>query len=134
MKKTIYLIALFFCVIYQNAQADGTKVVLHLNDTAKLPQLEKNIDNLRIALGQDADIRVIINGRATTAMLRGNTLIETKVKSMLDNHAKIGLCHTSMRNNNIDTKHIIKGVSVLPEGALETIINLQNEGYTYIKI
>lgn len=109
-------------------------MILHINDKSKLPQLEKNVANLRKGMGDDLGIRVIINGKAITAMLSGNRLIEDKINSMLANDAKIGLCHTSMLNNNIDKKHIIKGVSVLPEGALPTIINLQNEGYLYIKI
>jgi len=134
MRKYLYLIAILIFTPYQNALAGNTNVILHLNDTAKLPQLEKNVANLRKGMGDNLGIRVIINGKAITAMLSGNKLVEKKVKSMLDNDAEIGLCHTSMRNNNIDKKHIIKGVSVLPDGALPTIIKLQNEGYLYIKI
>lgn len=134
MKKYLYLIAILIFTPCQNALAGNTNVILHLNDKSKLPQLEKNVANLRKSMGDDLGIRVIINGKAITAMLSGNKLIEDKVNSMLTNNAKIGLCHTSMHNNNIDRKHIIKGVSVLPEGALQTIINLQNEGYLYIKI
>ena len=134
MKIYLYLIAILIFTPCQNALAGKTNVILHLNDKSKLPQLEKNVANLRKSIGDDLGIRVIINGKAITAMLSGNRLIEDKINSMLANDAKIGLCHTSMRNNNIDKKHIIKGVTVLPDGALPTIINLQNEGYLYIKI
>ena len=134
MKKYLYLIAILIFTPYQNALAGNTNVVLHLNDTAKLPHLEKNIINIRKGLGKEVNIRVIINGRAVTAMLSGNNLIEDKVKSMLDNGAKIGLCHNAMRNNNVKQNHLIEGVTILPEGGIVTIIKLQKDGYAYIKI
>lgn len=134
MKTFLYLFVLLIFSPWQSALAESTNVVMHLNDTSKLPHLEKNIGNIRKGMGEDVDIQVVINGRAVSAMLRGNTLIEDKVKSMLSNNAKIGLCHTAMRNNNVHEDLIIKGVTILPEGGMVTIIKLQKAGYAYIKI
>lgn len=134
MKTFLYLFVLLILSPWQSALAESTNVVMHLNDTSKLPHLEKNIGNIRKSMGEDIDIQVVINGRAVSAMLRGNTLIEDKVKSMLSNNAKIGLCHTAMRNNNVHDDLIIKGVTILPEGGMVTIIKLQKAGYAYIKI
>ena len=134
MKTFLYLFVLLIFSPWQSALAESTNVVMHLNDTSKLPHLEKNIGNIRKGMGEDVDIQVVINGRAVSAMLSGNTLIEDKVKSMLSNNAKIGLCHTAMRNNNVHEDLIIKGVTILPEGGMVTIIKLQKAGYAYIKI
>lgn len=134
MKTFLYLFVLLILSPWQSALAESTNVVMHLNDTSKLPHLEKNIGNIRKGMGEDVDIQVVINGRAVSAMLSGNTLIEDKVKSMLSNNAKIGLCHTAMRNNNVHEDLIIKGVTILPEGGMVTIIKLQKAGYAYIKI
>ncbi len=134
MKAFIYLFVLLLFSPWQSALADSTKVVMHLNDTSKLPHLEKNIGNIRKGMGEDVDIQVVINGRAVSAMLSGNKLVEDKVKSMLSNNAKIGLCHTAMRNNNVNEHLLIDGVTILPEGGIVTLIKLQKDGYAYIKI
>ena len=134
MKAFIYLFILLLFSPWQSALAESTKVVMHLNDTSKLPHLEKNIGNIRKGMGEDVDIQVVINGRAVSAMLSGNKLVEDKVKSMLSNNAKIGLCHTAMRNNNVNEHLLIDGVTILPEGGIVTLIKLQKDGYAYIKI
>ncbi len=134
MKAFIYLFILLLFSPWQSALAESTKVVMHLNDTSKLPHLEKNIGNIRKGMGEDVDIQVVINGRAVSAMLSGNKLVEDKVKSMLSNNAKIGLCHTAMRNNNVNEHLLIDGVTILPEGGIVTLIKLQKAGYAYIKI
>ena len=88
MKTFLYLFVLLILSPWHSALAESTNVIMHLNDTSKLPHLEKNIGNIRKSMGEDIDIQVVINGRAVSAMLRGNTLIEDKVKSMLSNMPK----------------------------------------------
>ena len=134
MKKIIYLVTLLTLLPVHNALAENVNVLLHLNDKAKIPHLEKNIINLRKGLGKDANIRVVINGRAVTAMLSGNKLIEEKVKSMREQNASIGLCHHAMRNNNVNADRLVDGVTILEEGGVVTIVKLQQKGYLYIKI
>lgn len=134
MIKIIYLLTFLTLLPFQAALADNINVLLHLNDKAKIPHLEKNIINLRKGLGEDVNIQVVINGRAVTAMLSGNKLIEEKVKSMREQNAKIGICHYAMSNNNVNEDRLVEGVSILKEGGIVTIVNLQQEGYIYIKL
>ena len=134
MKKIIYLLTLLALLPFETALADNINVLLHLNDKAKIPHLEKNIINLRKGLGEDVNIQVVINGRAVTAMLSGNTLTEEKVKSMREQNASIGICHYAMSNNNVNEDRLIEGVSILKEGGIVTIVKLQQEGYIYIKL
>lgn len=134
MKKIIYLLTLLALLPFKTALADNINVLLHLNDKAKIPHLEKNIINLRKGLGEDVNIQVVINGRAVTAMLSGNTLTEEKVKSMREQNASIGICHYAMSNNNVNEDRLIEGVSILKEGGIVTIVKLQQEGYIYIKL
>ena len=119
---------------FETALADNINVLLHLNDKAKILHLEKNIINLRKGLGKDVNIQVVINGRAVTAMLSGNKLIEEKVKSMREQNASIGICHYTMSNNNVNEDRLVEGVSILKEGGIVTIVKLQQEGYIYIKL
>ncbi len=134
MIKIIYLLTFLTLLPFQAALADNINVLLHLNDKAKIPHLEKNIINLRKGLGEDVNIQVVINGRAVTAMLSGNKLIEEKVKSMREQNAKIGICHYAMSNNNVNEDRLVEGVSILKEGGIVTIVKLQQEGYIYIKL
>jgi len=134
MKKIVYLLTLLTLLPFQTAQAENINVLLHLNDKAKIPHLEKNIINLRKGLGEDVNIQVVINGRAVTAMLSGNKLIEEKVKSMREQNVSIGLCHHAMRNSNVNEDRLVDGVSILEEGGTVTIVKLQKKGYLYIKI
>jgi intracellular sulfur oxidation DsrE/DsrF family protein len=89
--------------------AENYNVVLHLNDKAKIPHLERNIANLRKGLGDDVSIQVVINGRAVTSMINGNRLIEETVRNMLNNKASIGICHYAMQNNNVDQNRLVDG-------------------------
>ena len=134
MIKIIYLLTFLTLLPFQTALADNINVLLHLNDKAKIPHLEKNIINLRKGLGEDVNIQVVINGRAVTAMLSGNKLIEEKVKSMREQNASIGICHYAMSNNNVNEDRLVEGVSILKEGGIVTIVKLQQEGYIYIKL
>lgn len=134
MKKIFYLLTFLTLLPFETALAENINVVLHLNDTAKIPHLEKNIINLRKGLGEDVNIQVVINGRAVKSMLSGNKLIEEKVQSMRAQNASIGLCHHAMRNNNVNESRLIEGVSILEEGGIVTLVNLQREGYHYIKL
>jgi intracellular sulfur oxidation DsrE/DsrF family protein len=134
MIKIIYLLTFLTLLPFQTALADNINVLLHLNDKAKIPHLEKNIINLRKGLGEDVSIQVVINGRAVTAMLSGNKLIEEKVKSMREQNASIGICHYAMSNNNVNEDRLVEGVSILKEGGIVTIVKLQQEGYIYIKL
>ncbi len=134
MIKIIYLLTFLTLLPFETALADNINVLLHLNDKAKIPHLEKNIINLRKGLGDDVNIQVVINGRAVTARLSGNKLIEEKVKSMREQNASIGICHYAMSNNNVNEDRLVEGVSILKEGGIVTIVKLQQEGYIYIKL
>jgi len=132
--KRFVLMTLVLLLPVSSLLAEEHKVVFHLNDTAKLPNLEKGVYNLRKSLGDDVDIQVVINGRVVTSMLSGNRLVEDKVNSMLANDVEIGLCHNAIKNHKVNTSLLIEGVSILEQGGYVAILELQKKGYVYIKI
>jgi len=105
-----------------------------MNDTFKLEHLKKSVINIRNELGNRAIIKIVINGKAVQLMLKDNKVSSDIVTILLKNKADIGLCHNAIKNNNIKKSLLIAGVRVLPEDGNVTIINLQKEGYVYIKI
>jgi len=61
-------------------------------------------------------------------------LLLLKDKSMRENNARIGLYHHAMRNNNVNENRLIEGVFIIAESGIVSIINLQGQGYHYIKL
>jgi len=111
-----------------------TKIVLHFNDLFKLQHLEKSVKNIRKELGENIEIKVVVNGKAVQLMLK-NDLISTQiVNHILANNADIGLCHNALKNNHVKKNMLIKGLRVLPQDGNVTLIKLQKAGYIYIKI
>ena len=103
--------------------AETINGLLHVNDKARISHLGKDIINLRKSLGADTNIQVVINGRAVTAMLNGNKLIEEKVQSMRKQNANTGISHYAMRNNNVIEDRLVEGASILQEGGVVTILS-----------
>ena len=132
--KQVSLVLLLFFQTYVVCAHEQTKILLHMNDVYKLSHLQRSVQNLRNELGNDVHIRVVINGKAVQLMLKTDKTSVTVVDSMLENNVEIGLCHNAVRNNNVKTDMLIEGVSVLETDGNVTIINLQREGYRYIKI
>ncbi len=131
------VISLFLFFIFQSCSVyakDTTKIVLHLNDTFKLSHLNNSVENIRSELGENVDIKIVVNGKAVQLMLINNETSTKIITNILKNNADIGLCHNAIRNNNINKKSLIKGLTVLPKDGNVTIINLQKDGYIYIKM
>jgi len=53
---------------------------------------------------------------------------------MREKNARIGLYHHAMRNNNVNENRLIEGVFIIAESGIVSIINLQGQGYHYIKL
>ncbi len=110
------------------------KIVLHINDTFKLTHLNNSVKNLRKELGENAKIKVVINGKAVQSMLKNNKPSTKIINSILQNNVDIGLCHNAVRNHHVNKNMLIKGLKVLPKDGNVSIINLQKQGYIYIKM
>lgn len=131
-----YCVFIFLCLISVTgiSAEQQTKVVLHINDGFKLGHLQKSVNNIREELGKDVDIKVVINGKAVTRMLRSNIESVKIVQSVLGQNVPIGLCHNAVQNNKVDKSVLIEGLDVLEFDGNVTIIRYQQQGYLYIKL
>ena len=131
-----YTLLIFF-VLFQSPflfAGEQTKIVLHMNDSYKLDHLRSSVENIRSELINEAKLRVVINGKAVQSMLINDKTSAVIVNDILQKNVKIGLCHNAVRSNHVKKSMLIEGLDILPNDGNVTIINLKQEGYTYIKI
>jgi len=127
------ILLLALCLPLTAVATEQSKVVLHLSNQHKLHVLVENINNLRAAYGEKVDIMVVVNGSAVTKFASfSNT--EEQIQHILDLHASISVCSIAMRNRQILKEQLLDGVSYLQQGGVAKLIELQEQGYAYIKI
>ena len=128
----IFLVALLILPAAGYA-TDKSKVVLHLSNQYLLHVLVNNVVNLRAAYGDSVDIIVVINGPAVTKFARfSNT--EDQIELMLSLQTKISVCSIAMKNKKMLKEQLLDGVIYLEQGGVARLIELQEQGYAYIKV
>lgn len=132
--KLIIFISLLFNVLLLQAANSPLKVVLHINDEYKISYLSNSVTNIRKDLGDDVDIKVVINGKAVTRLLKSNKVSSEIMQEVLKQNVSIELCHNAIANNRVDTSLLIEGLDILETDGNVTVINYQRQGYIYIKM
>ncbi len=136
----MHLIKLFplllLSLLFNTAVASDAdvRIVLHVNDGFKLGHLRNSVSNIRRELGQEVDIKVVVNGKAVTRMLRSNKESTKIINSVLEQNVEVGLCHNAVNNNEIDRALLISGLEVLETDGNVTLIKYMQQGYLYIKL
>jgi len=127
---TVLLCTLLFTPL--SAAASQSKVVLHLNTPQKMTMLVNNVKNLREKLGPKADIVVVINGPAVS---RFSTLAESReqLDELLTEKAEVMICSYAMSNRNLTRVQLLEGTTFLENGGVAKLVELQQDGYAYIK-
>lgn len=115
-----------------SAAAEQSKVVLHVNTPQKMTMLVNNVKNLREKLGPGADIVVVING---PAVIRFSTLADSRAQldELLTEKAEIMICSYAMSNRNLTRVQLLEGTQFLENGGVAKLVELQEDGYAYIK-
>ncbi len=136
MRVTAVVIIMLVCLIAPPVHADNEslRVVLHINDGFKLGHLRNSVKNIKNELGRDADIKVVVNGKAVKRLLRSNIESTKIIQSILEKKVPVGICHNALANNKIKKEMLIDGVEVLPTDGNVTVIKYQQQGYIYVKL
>lgn len=113
--------------------AAENKLVIHINDPARLAELVNVVTNTSEAFNKKIDIVVVVNGPAITRLASFSNNQES-IQTILDTGAELGACSNAMLNKKINPDQLIKGVTVLKEGGVKKIMQLQQAGYSYIKM
>lgn len=132
--RIVLFLVLLFNISLLQAESDVLKVVLHVNDAHKLGHLGNSVKNIRKELGDDVLIKVVVNGKAVTRLLKSNKVYAEIIQSVLKQNVPIGLCHNALTNNRVDKNLLIEGLNVLETDGNIAVINYQKQGYIYIKM
>jgi len=122
-----------FLLIPLSATASQSKVVLHLNTPQKMTMLVNNVKSLREKLGPTADIVVVING---PAVIRFSTLAQSReqLDELLTEKAEVMICSYAMNNRSLGRVQLLEGTTYLENGGVVKLVELQHNGYAYIKL
>jgi len=132
--RVFFLVVLFFAMPILHAASEAPKVVLHVNDGHKLGHLSKSVKNIRKEMGDDIVIKVVVNGKAVSRLLKSNKANTKIIQSVLKQNVPVGLCHNAILNNHVSKNMLIEGLDVLETDGNVTIINYRMQGYIYIKM
>jgi len=132
--RLFVFIVLLFSASMLHAASEPVKVVLHVNDGHKIGHLGKSVQNIRKELGEDVRIKVVVNGKAVTRLLKTNTKNVEVIQSVLKQKVPIGLCHNAVNNNRVNKNLLIEGLDILNTDGNVTVLNFQRQGYIYIKM
>lgn len=110
-------------------------VLIHLNtnSTDKKSELLGNIKNLiEDETTEQGDIAVVLNANSVNMVKKGSDA-EEFVEKYVDEGVKFKACSNSLENREIDENKLITGVESVNSG-IGAIMQLQDEGYNYLKI
>lgn len=119
-------------MIASSPLAEPLKVVYHLNEVEKTRILISSIKEL-LASDPEAQIEVVIHGPAIVRLDKASGL-RAQIESLIEQGVIIGACSTSMLNNKLRPGMLIDGITELKQGGVLRIIQLQKQGFWYIKI
>jgi intracellular sulfur oxidation DsrE/DsrF family protein len=132
MRKLI--VTLFVSLFFANAAwADKEKIIVHITDKRNAYVVHQAISNLIDHYGDDREIILVANGPAVelfTRMLGKETLVD----SLQINDVSIGVCSIALERYSIPQDMLFEGVEVFQDSGIVRIIELQKQGYMYVKI
>ena len=112
------------------------KAVFHIDmdDEKALTIGLVNVTNLlKTIQRQPHDLVMLFNGPAVNALIEKNCVNNaTKIIELQKKAVSFKVCNLALTNFEIQQEELVPGCEIVPAGIV-TIIELQNEGYAYIK-
>ena len=133
MKKLLFgLLGLIGLLMCHWASAAPLKIVYHLNEMEKATIVISSIREI-LKTYPDAEIIAVIHGPAIIRLAKSDGLMN-EFKDLLESGVEIGACNTSILKSSLRPGLMVEGVTLLSQGGVQKIIELQQLGYIYIKI
>lgn len=115
----------------------ATKVAYHLSDIDKVNFVLGNIKNHIEGTGGPGKIEIVlvVHGPALRAFRK--TGVEPQVSQRVESFSKAGVkfdvCANTMRGMKLGLDDILPGFSIVEEGGVVRLADLQAQGYAYLK-
>jgi len=128
----IFCLFILFSFTSVATASQPAKVVIHINNPLKMTMLVNNVKNLRKTLGPDAVLKVVVNG---PAVARFTSLSQSRdqLDKLLEQNTEIAVCSFALKNKNIVKTSLFSGTTYLEGGGAAKLVELQQQGYAYIK-
>ncbi len=110
------------------------RVVFHLDfdDTLTFELALANIMNFLNDVGE-ADVAVLANGFAVKLFVKkAGVKFKEKLEELSNKGVKFYICNNALNAHNISKEDIFEFCEIVPAG-ITKLVELQNEGYAYIK-
>lgn len=113
------------------------KVVFHvdMDDTPIFELALANITNFLKNVGaENADVALLANGFAVKLFVKASGMkFKERLEELHKQGVKFYVCNNALNAHNINKEDIFEFCEVVPAGVTK-LIELQNEGYAYIKL
>ncbi|AVK64782.1 hypothetical protein C5Z26_03975 [Lactobacillus sp. CBA3606] len=103
------------------------KVVVHLDEVAKVAMVMSNIENL-LAAEPTSEIVLVVNGPAVTTLTSAvwQPFIQAQPQVELD------ACQNALTSHHVAISDLVAGVTVVPAGVVR-IVELEGHGFAYLR-
>lgn len=108
------------------------KVLFHINEPEKWPELLGNVRNLLTGISEATELEVIIvaNGRGVQGYVSEEVL--SGIEDLPTDVVTFKACQNALNGQGIAKEDLVDRIQVVPAGVIE-IINQQALGFSYIK-
>ena len=112
------------------------KVVFHVDSDQEgrlLMALENTKNLFKEVPAEQCSVHVVANGKAVILFRKDRAAkYASEMKALHEKGVRFKACRNAMSNNNVEKSDLLGVCDVVPAGILE-LINLQQEGFAYIK-
>ena len=133
--KLIFFLLLFMSSNYLFAQSKPINIVFDITskDTVDHRMVLRWVSDI-VDVHPEANVEVVFYGKSLDMVVQGKSMATDAVVDLVrKKNVTFNVCSIAMKRNNIETKQLLPGVKVVPDGILE-IVSKQNEGWGYIKV
>ena len=112
----------------------GHRVVLEV--TTENPDawqaILNNVDNLKAALGDKTQVRVVAHGKGLGLLLATNAALKERMQNAATRGVVFAACENTMKKQNIKKEQLLPFVITVDSGIAE-VVRKEGEGWAYIK-
>ena len=132
--RRIILVVLLMALMVTPALAETTRILIHISDKRSSQVALQAVENILKHYDEESrEIVVIANGPAVELFSK-QLGKEELIQNLTLNNIDVGVCNVALERFSIPEEQLYEGVKVFPETGIIRILELQKQGYLYVKI
>jgi intracellular sulfur oxidation DsrE/DsrF family protein len=110
------------------------QVLFHLDEGSSFrgKLTMSNIKNLRDDLGDEVEIKLVVNSAGVKLFLHESSPIKDEALALMQQGVTMAICQNSMKYYDLDKAAFLQGVVFVASGVVE-LARKQAEGWSYIR-